>query len=254
MTPQFPHSRVLQPCPLIALSALALTSLCAVGQTQTPTQPRSDQNSIQVFHLVNVAQANDANEIITTLRNMADAHNKMYLLNSTNDVVVSAPPDQMSLISRLISELDVPKPSYRLTYTLSESDSGKRVGVQHFAVVVVIGQQVTLKQGDKVPVVTGNSERDSAGQQTHYTYVDVGLNVDATLDRFANGLRLRSKVEQSSVAAPQTASSGQDPIIRQTTLQGTSVIYPGKPQILGSIDIVGSTRHVDIEVVAEPLP
>jgi hypothetical protein len=37
-------------------------------------------------------------------------------------------------------------------------------------------------------------------------------------------------------------------------LEGTSVVVPGKPINLGAIDIVGSTRHVDIEVVVEQLP
>ncbi len=240
----------LQASYIVLMCALTLTTLVATAQTP----PRPEQNPIQVFHLTNVAQANDANEILVALRNMVDPRDKIYLLNTTNDIVVSAPPDQIAFMGRLVAELDKPKPTYRLTYTLSELDSGKRIGVQHFAMVVVTGQQVTLKQGDKVPILTGNYDKDSAGQQTQYTYIDVGMNIAATLDRFAGGLRLRSKVEQSSAVPPQGGSLAQDPVIRQSLLEGTSVLTPGKPQTVGSIDIVGSTRHIDIEVVAEPLP
>lgn len=240
--------------------ALLIAAACgadlpqAHAQNACPLNSGTNQNPTQVFHLVNAAQRNEANDIVVALRNVICPSDKIFLLETTYDVVASAPLDQLALISKLIAELDVPKQAYRLVYTLTESDAGKRIGVQHFAMVVVIGQQVVLKQGDKVPILTGNFSKDSASQQNEFTYVDVGLNVDATLDRFANGLRLRSKVEQSSVASAQAPSPGQDPIIRQTFLQGTSLIFPGKPQALGSIDVVGSTRHVDVEVVAEPLP
>lgn len=249
--------------PLSRLSPLRAQAYAAVGllgslllspslQAQAPAS--SGQNPIQVFHLTNVAQANDASEIMVALRNMGNPNDKIYLLPSTNDIVVSAPSDQMALLGHLIAELDQPKPTYRLTYTLTESDNGKRIGVQHFAMVVVTGQQVVMKQGDKIPVLTGNFNKDTATQQTEFTYIDVGMNIDATLDRFAGGLRLRSQVDQSSAVPPMANSVAQDPVIRQSRLQGTSVLTPGKPQTVGSIDIVGSTRHIDVEVIAEPLP
>lgn len=218
-----------------------------------PARSLPEQSPVKIFHLSNVAQAPEANEIAVALRNMIDPRDKLYLLSLTNDIIAAAPPDQLELIGRLIGELDRPKQTYRVIYTVSEFDGTKRIGVQHFAMVVVTGQRVTLKQGDKVPVLTGSFNKDSASQQSQFTYLDVGMNFDTTLDTFAKGLRLRSKVEQSSVAEPPSGGLVQDPIVRQTVLEGTSVILPGKPLTLGSIDIAGSTRHADIEVVAEPI-
>ena len=237
----------------VGRTALTLALSLLPPPIRAQAQPSPEQNRIQVFHLTNVAQALDATEILNGLRGMADTHDKVYLMPSTNDIVVFAPPEELMLIGRLIVELDKPKPTYRLTYTLTELDNGKRIGVQHFAMVVVTGQQVVLKQGDKIPILTGNCNKDSTTQQTEFTYIDVGMNIDATLDRFAGGLRLRSQVEQSSAVPPLPNSVAQDPVIRQSKLQGTSVLTPGKPQTVGSIDIVGSTRHIDIEVIAEPL-
>jgi hypothetical protein len=59
----------------------------------------------------------------------------------------------------------------------------------------VTGLRTTLKQGSKVPVVTGTYNPGGPSAQNQMTYVDVGMNFDATLDEFANGVRLRSKVE-----------------------------------------------------------
>ena len=43
----------------------------------------------------------------------------------------------------------------------------------------------------------------------------------------------------------------QDPILRQTVLDATTNLTPGKATVLGSLDIPGSTRHEEIEVAAE---
>jgi hypothetical protein len=39
----------------------------------------------------------------------------------------------------------------------------------------------------------------------------------------------------------------------QATLQSTALLTAGKPVMLGSLDVPGSTRHLDIEVVLEPV-
>ena len=147
--------------------------------------------------------------------------------------------------------------TYRLTYTLSVSEAGKRVGVQHFAMTVSAPtNHGTVKMGEKVPVVTGSyGPNPQAGVQTQFTYLDVGINIDAMLAEDANGLELTSKVEQSSVApAPVKLDEVNEPVIRQMVLSNTSLLVPGKPVTLGSLDLPDTTRHIDIEVTAEQAP
>jgi hypothetical protein len=50
---------------------------------------------------------------------------------------------------------------------------------------------------------------------------------------------------------PPPPASAQDPIVRQITLEGASILTPGKPTILGSLDVPGTTRHLDVEVAME---
>jgi hypothetical protein len=64
-------------------------------------------------------------------------------------------------------------------------------------------------------------------------------------------VRLRTKVVQSSIAEHKSGVGTQDPVIRQTTLEGTSTLVQGKPLVLGSLDIPGSTRHQEVEVLSE---
>jgi type II secretory pathway component GspD/PulD (secretin) len=176
-------------------------------------------------------------------------------------ILVRATPEELTLAEKLLKDLDRPKKTYRLTYTVTDMDGDKRIGTQHFSMVVAAGQETKLKQGSKIPVATGSyaspgsaaANAASAGVQTQFTYLDIGMNFSATLDEFANGVRLRSNVDQSSASEDKSIAGVQEPIIRQTQLTGAAFLTPGKPLKLGSIDIPGSTRHLDIDVVMEQL-
>ena len=239
-----------------ARGILGITLALALSGSSTWAQAPADATkpgleSVRTFYLTNVSQSNDANELTTALRNLLDSHDKVLLVPWQNAIVVQGSPEQLMLAQKLLTELDRPKKTYRLIYTMTETDGNKRVGTQHFAMIVVTGQRTVLKQGSKVPIVTGTYNPGSSSAQNQMTYLDVGMNFDASLDEFANGVRLRSKVEQSSIAEEKSGVGAQDPIVRQTVLEGTSFLTPGKPMMLGSLDIPGTTRRLDVEVVMD---
>lgn len=235
--------------------ALALVLATLPTRAQEPGAAGShDNETVQTFHLSNVSNAVEGTEIVTTLRNLVTPSAKIYLVSALNTVVVRSTPDQLALVQKLISDLDRPNKTYRLTYTLTEMDNGKRIGTQRYDMIVVAGQRTTLKQGSKIPIATGQYNPGTSTAQMQMTYVDVGMNFDIRLDEFDNGVKLNSRVEQSSIAEQQTSSATmQDPVIRQTSLEGTAFLTPGKPMILGSLDIPGSTRHMDVAVVMDPV-
>lgn len=227
----------------------------AERQSFSPRPPASEF-VFKTYYLSNIGQQNDANEVLIALRNMLEPWTKMILVSSRRAIEISAPPDQQALAQKIIADIDRPQKTWRLTYTLAESDSGKRIGVQHLSLVLASGQRTTLKQGDKIPVMTGTyqAKGDTQGAQTQFQYLDIGMNFDATIEDLPSGLYLKTKVEQSSLADEHMSGPlAPEPILRQTSLEGVSVITPGKPLTLGSVDVPGSTRHIDIEVVAEPV-
>ncbi len=240
--------------------ALALAAPSAHAQASEATQPDpchtpSGPATTRIFYLVNTNTDSrfnlDGSELVATIRNLLCPHDKVDLIAGQSAIVVQAPPNQITLAEKLITELDRPRKTYRLTYTITELDAGKTIGTQHYSMVVVTGQHTTMKEGDKIPVATGSYQTDKATSQTQFTYLDVGMNFDATVDEFTNGVRLQSKVEQSSLGQPSTIAGVQEPVVRQTVLQGTSLLSPGKPIMLGSIDVPTTTRHFDIAVVLD---
>jgi type II secretory pathway component GspD/PulD (secretin) len=205
----------------------------------------------KVVYLTGVTQPQDGNEILTAARNVLSPCSKLFLVPSRSAVVIYAPAEQVALAEKVIGQLDRPKKSYRLTYTVTEMDGAKRVGSDKYTMVAADGQKTVMKQGSKVPLATGSYTSSNSTAQTQFTYVDVGMNFDVTASETGNGATLKTHVEQSSVADEKAIAGVQEPVIRQATLEGTSFVLPGKPLLLGSIDIPGSTRHLDVEVTME---
>jgi hypothetical protein len=246
---------------LTAVIAVILTSTTALAQP-APAAPSCADTPYakqcanllpqQTIYLKYSVQQADANELVTALRNFLSPDAKVMLVPNQNAVVIRATAGEMALAQKIIHDLDLPKKNYRLTYTVTEMDGGKQIGTQHYAMNMTSGQTTTLKLGNRVPVVTSSAP----GAQTQFTYIDVGMNIDVTLTTMGDGAILKSSVDQSSVAPEKVDVGGgtYQPIVRQSSLRGESFLAPGKSQPLGSLDIPGSTSHLNIEVVMDPLP
>jgi type II secretory pathway component GspD/PulD (secretin) len=215
-----------------------------------PATMRPKADTLDTLYLKNATEQNELNDIQTAMRNaLPYAH--IYGVPTQRAIVLWATQDDIALAHRILADLDKKRPTYRLTYTISEFDGGKRIGAEHLSLVAAAGDKTEMKQGTRVPIVTGSIDSDTGKPSTQFQYVDLGLKIDATLDVSGESLTLRTKVEQSGVADEKSSVGIQDPVIRQSTLDGTSTLVPGKALVLGSLDVPGSTRREEVEVVAE---
>ncbi len=230
----------------LAALILALAASSAVAQTEQQPYP------IHIYYLKYATAQYQQNEILTAIRNVADTSIKIFLVPSQNQLVVRASPEQNERIAELLKSLDVPEPLYRLTYIFTETDNGKRIGVQQYSMVMAPSQRMQLKEGDKVPVMTGSTDKDSGGISKQTTYLDVGFNFDSTVTTYGpDGVRLQAKVERSAIAQEKTSVLAEDPLIRQSTINGVANLTLGKPQHLGNIDVIGSTRQLQVDALVE---
>jgi type II secretory pathway component GspD/PulD (secretin) len=242
--------------------AVALTmGLCLAASAQSPRGQGESMDVkaadvkpdvYQTFYLINLTQRNEANDLQTDLRNLFPGA-RLYYVASQDAISMRGTAEDIALAQKVVSDMDRPKKTYRLTYSIREIDGGKPMGTQQVVVIVAPGGKTVVKQGNRVPISTGSIDSNGGTPVAKVEYLDVGLNIDATLDGSAEGLRLRSQVEQSSVAEEKSGVGTQDPVIRQTRLDDVSTLVPGKATVLGSFDIPDTTRREEIEVVAEPM-
>ena len=211
----------------------------------------------QTVFLKYASQQNDLNDIQTDLRNMF-SRMKIYGIPSQYAITMRGTPDDIALAVKLIADLDRPKKTYRLTYTITETDSGKPAGAGHYAMIATSGERQIFKQGDRIPIFVGTNDAQNTTQNPKVEFVgaqvqyqDVGLMIDSIVQAHDDDVVLRSKVEQSNVSEDKSGVGTQDPIIRQSLLEGTSTLVLGKPRELGALDIPGSTRKLEVQVEAE---
>jgi hypothetical protein len=171
------------------------------------------------------------------------------LMLSCGSAIVSAQTDALAPKASAPTT-ETAQMTYRLTYALTEMDGSKRVGTQRFALTVNPGKEGRIRLGSKVPITTESSNPSSLAP-AQVQYQDVGLYIIVRLKESAAGVLVDSDVQQTGVSEePSTVGRG-DPVIRQANLQNTALLTIGKPVMLGSLDVPGSKRHLDIEVVLE---
>jgi hypothetical protein len=226
--------------------AMACCGMSAVAQAQ---DGEAKQDIYQTIYLTNLTQQNDANELVTDLRNMLP-NDKLYYVPSQSAISIRGSAADIALAQKILADMDKNKKIYRVTYTMTEKEGGKTIGVQHFSIIVASGSRTDLKQGSRVPIAVGTNS-SSGGSNSEIQYLDLGTEIQASLDGYLDGVRLRTKVVQSSIAEDKSGVGAQDPVIRQTTLEGTSTLVQGKPLVIGSLDVPGSTRQQEVEVVSE---
>ena len=180
-------------------------------------------------------------------------HAHIYLLEAHAAISVSGTPQDLQLARKIVADLDHARRTYQLTYTIYDSENGKRITSQKFTLTAAPGQKAYLKQGVRIPTSTGSNATPPADKGFQVQYMDIGLNIEASIEGAPDTVRLHTKDEQSSPADQPSGLGAQDPIIRQSVFEEASILTPGKPLLLGSIAVPGTTRSQEIEVLAEPI-
>jgi hypothetical protein len=147
--------------------------------------------------------------------------------------------------------------TYRLEYTITEMEDGKKLNARSYSVMCEDRGSPTrgvLKVGSRVPVVTGGAAHGDSPNAL-FQYLDVGMNIDARLDVTASGdLTLQSDVDMSSVAnGDRPTQVDGNPVIRQLRVSSFNAITVGKPVVISTADDVASHRQFQIQVVATKL-
>ena len=231
--------------------ALTLALFTQGAYAQPPAVAKSGADSYETLYLTNLTSHNDSDEIQTDLRNMLPQA-KLFYVASQSAISIRGTAEDIALARKIISDLDRSKKVYRLTYTITDIDNGKRSNPQRYSMIVTSGSKTELKQGSKVPLVVGTyTESGSGSPNTQVQYQDVGLQIEAALNTYLDGVRLGTKIGESTVADEKSGIGMQDPVFHQTTFEGTSTLVPGKSLVLGSLDFPGGARKQEVEVVSE---
>jgi hypothetical protein len=135
---------------------------------------------------------------------------------------------------------------YRLDFTINEVEDGKKINARQYSLNVNTGDHNNLKIGTRVPV---------EAKQGEVEYLDLGTEISADLRERDNGLALEVRAAMSSFATPEDQGnrSNNMPLLRQMLIHASTVIFPGRPTVVGTADDPNSKRQFQLEVTATEL-
>jgi general secretion pathway protein D len=96
-----------------------------VAQNNPTKHKDLDDLAVQTFYLTNVSQQNDGNEIVTALRNLLPADDKIYLIQSQNAIIMRAPQEHLVLAEKLLNDLDRTKAEVVVDVAILEVNKDK---------------------------------------------------------------------------------------------------------------------------------
>ncbi len=234
---------------IFAFTALALLSGSASARTATQDVPCPDSHDpgvvYRTFYLSQDTSQNQFTEVQTVLRNLLQRA-RINGVSTEQAIGICGTPAELDLAQRIVSDMDHPQAaetSWRLTYTFT------RAGVSHKATLVIAPNEWgSLKEGNRVPIVTGASQGSDQVQ-----YIDTGLNLSAKVDDSGGSLRLSTNVEQSATPELKPSSAAGDPVLGDTELKTTAFITPGKSIVLGTLNLPSGGQE-EVSVTAEAVP
>ena len=136
---------------------------------------------------------------------------------------------------------------YRLEYVFSEVQNGRKVNARSYSTLLHAGERGSIRLGSRVPI--------SINPNQSFQYIDVGLNIDARLEReVESGVALFTSIDVTSLPPDQPKENGNlPPIVRQTKFQVDNIISLEKRTLIGSADQIDGTGRFDLEVTATKL-
>jgi len=250
------HRRVRFALPLVVLTmGTLLAAGAARAQTDTgqARQPETNtpQQTYETAYLSHATDTRQAEEIVTVLRNMLQRA-RIVFVASENAIAMRGSAEDLETAHKFLAALDRPSQTWKLTYTVTGADGAPSAGSHSYVLTVAAGRMAELKEGKRVPLVTGNATAGASGTQVQY--VDIGLTINADVDGGGDALHVRSKIEQTAIADEKSGLGAQDPVVSEAMLENTVILVPGKPTVLGSLEMAGTGQRQQVSVVAEAVP
>lgn len=156
-----------------------------------------------------------------------------------------------------------PVHAYRLDFSLNELEGDKKINSRHYSINLdVPGDRQDIKIGTRVPVATSSFSANSVSStpgsplaNTQWQYIDVGTHISCSLKEHGDELELHADSEISNIDTGPARDNGGvlNPVVRQIKIDGSTVVVPGKPIVIGSADDPTSNRQFQLEVTVTKL-
>ena len=142
-----------------------------------------------------------------------------------------------------------PVKAYHLEFSLHEMQNGKTINTRHYSIDLNEAAHFSeIKIGTRVPVTVGDSLNNN-----QFQYMDVGTSISPRLEDHPNGLALIVHADISNFAIPDQGSVPARPIVRQISIDGSTIVTLNKAVMIGSMDDPNSDHQFQLEATVTKL-
>ncbi|HKQ85441.1 MAG TPA: hypothetical protein VJS43_01595 [Candidatus Acidoferrales bacterium] len=147
-------------------------------------------------------------------------------------------------------QAEMPPHAFRLDYTLTETEGGKKIDSRQYSLNVGGGGQngrpwvSQLQIGNRVPAGT---KTDGTAQ-----YLDVGTRINGSIS-IRDGARVLDTYCDVTSVVPDEAKVDGRPVLRTLTISNSAPIAEGKSMLVGVADDPNSNREFRLEVTVTEL-
>ena len=166
---------------------------------------------------------------------------------------------QLLLIFGLVSVMaaqEAPKhlqKIYKVVFLIYEVEDGKKINERTYTLPVtsVDGnpRDTTMSVGSRVPIATAGT----TGDKIQWQYIDIGLNIDCSVTEQGDKFIVHGGITLSSLAIPEQGTdprSGGNPVVREVRESFTTLVPPGKPTLVTTMDDINSKKRTQVEITA----
>jgi hypothetical protein len=137
---------------------------------------------------------------------------------------------------------------YKLSYLIYEVEDGKKINERSYTIPVTTDNGRTrdswMKVGTRVPVTMKENE---------VQYLDVGLNISCNVNEQADRFIVFTDLDISSFALPEQGTDPHNsamPVLRNIKQHFNTIVTPGKPAVVTTMDDINSKKRMQVEVTA----
>lgn len=135
---------------------------------------------------------------------------------------------------------------YKLSFVISEAEDGKRTNQREYSMVgrANSGPPATLRVSTRVPIYV---------EEKKLQYIDAGLDIRCWLNNpLAGKVPVQCDVNISNFVLGQQFADPKNsagPMLRTADARTWTLVTPGKPSVIASLDDVNSKKRTQIEVM-----
>jgi hypothetical protein len=155
--------------------------------------------------------------------------------------------DQSTKKEAAEQETKPPDNFYKLSFAIYELEDGKRINQREYSMIrgTNNGPPATIRVSTRVPIYA---------EEKKLQYIDAGLEIRCWLREPQAGklpvqcdINISNFVLEQQFADPKNSAG---PMVRTANVSTGTVVAPGKPTVIATIDDINSKKRTQIEVTA----